>query len=208
VLRWQPWNARLELSYFVLGAALIGVVAERMGARFTALLGTLLLVSMVPWVLYNQARPLVGPRSIFAMSRTDQYFTSRPGMRAPYTAAVQVLRERNCTQVGFLSDLDGWEYPLWALYGAVVHIEHVAVSNASARENSGSEQFEPCAVFAVGARANDASLTWAGQLYVTAWKAGDGPDQVAVLTAVERARRPQGKVAFARTSASTFRQLR
>src|SRR5207237_4050888 len=129
-------------------------------------LAALLLVSMVPWVLYNQARPLVGSRSILAVSRADQYFTNRPGVRSAYEGAAGFLVDRGCARVGFASDQDGWEYPLRALLPGAVDIEHVDVANVSAtRTASEVKSFDPCAVFAFGQAANMASIEVAGHVY-------------------------------------------
>ena len=49
---------------------------------------------MLPWVVYNQARPLVGPRSILGLSRSAQYFLNEPELAAPYRVANWVARVR------------------------------------------------------------------------------------------------------------------
>jgi hypothetical protein len=143
-----------------------------------------LLVGMVPWVLYNQARPIVGPRSILLVSRTDQYFTNRPGIRSAYEGAIQVLAERQCGQVGIVSALDGWEYPLKALMPSATEIEHVAVANVSADLRGTWPGFVPCALLGFGTGgASLASVDIAGQTYVKDWSAGEGVDAVVLLTA-------------------------
>lgn len=182
VLRWQPWHTRLELPLLVLGAPLVAVVAERLSRRLAAVLAGLLLVTMLPWVAYNQARPLVGPRSILLVSRADQYFTNRPSLRAAYQGALGLLAERGCRQVGFMSSADGWEYPLAALLPGV-EVEHVAVTNVSARQaGARDEAFRPCAVLALGSATSPGWLEWNGQRYQTGWAAGADTERVAVLT--------------------------
>jgi hypothetical protein len=150
VLRWQPWSTRLELPFFVLGGPLVAVVVERLAARASPWLAAALLLSMLPWVAYNQARPLVGPRSILRVSRADQYFTNQPALDAEYRNAVGLLAARQCTDVGFFTNTDGWEYPLWALLPGA-RIEQVDVANVSAGFAAQRQTtFQPCAVVAVG----------------------------------------------------------
>ncbi len=190
VLRWQPWNTRLELPLFVLGAPLLGTIVERITPRLAVVLAVVLLLSMPPWVVYNQARQLVGPRSMFGFSRDERYFTNRPSMRSAYLGAVGYLVERGCAQIGFTSTVDGWEYPLWPLLeGTVpggVEIEHVGVSNVSAsRAGAAASQFEPCAVVALGPTANVPSIDFHGQTFKPSWARLDPTavlEQVAVLT--------------------------
>jgi len=191
VLRWQPWNTRLELPLFVLGAPLVGTVVERVAPRLAVVLAAVLVVSMVPWVVYNQARPLVGARSMLAFSRDERYFANRPGMRAAYLGAVSFLVERGCARIGFTSTGDGWEYPLWPLLQGVVPgrvaIEHIGVSNVSAGQVA-KDQFEPCAVVALGPMANLRSLDVHGRTFIPAWVHVDPAavlEQVAVLTVAD-----------------------
>jgi hypothetical protein len=171
VLRWQPWHTRLELPLFVLGAPLAGAVAERLAPRATGVLCVLLVASMVPYVAYNQARPLVGPRSILFTSRTDQYFTNQPSLRAPYEAAIGVLSQSGCRQIGFISTADGWEYPLRALLGPAATIEHVDVANVSAGQDGVT--FDPCAVLRLTPVADRTAVLVGGRPYWTVWQQGE-----------------------------------
>ncbi|MBV8717464.1 MAG: glycosyltransferase family 39 protein [Chloroflexi bacterium] len=183
LLRWQPWHTRLELPLFILGAPLVGIVVERVSPRFAMILAAGLLLSMLPWVIYNQARPLVGPRSILFIDRTDQYFTNRPGVRQPYEAAAGVLRERGCSVVGFVSNQDGWEYPLRALLPAGAEIDHVGVTNLTAGLGPFPETADPpCAIMSFGEAASARTVDAAGRVYRSSWTAGSGQDEIAVLT--------------------------
>ena len=189
-LRWQPWNTRLELPYFMLGTPLVGTVVERIAPRLAVVLAGVLLVSMLPWVVYNQARPLVGPRSMLGISRNERYFTNRPSMRSAYLGAVAYLVERDCAKIGFTSTVDGWEYPLWPLLQGglpgAVEIEHVGVTNISASQAGvANSQFEPCAVVALGPTADMPWIEVHGQQFKPSWAQMDPTaelEQVAVLT--------------------------
>jgi hypothetical protein len=178
VLRWQPWHTRLELPLFVLGAPLVAVVAERLHPNLALALAAVLLVGMLPWVVNNQARPLIGPRTVLGSSRADQYFTFKADLGPAYLGAVDFIAERHCNQVGFISDQDGWEYPLSALSPPGTRIEHVGVTNISADlTNAETTSFHPCAILAVGTYIHN-SMTLGESVYRPAWT----QDAVSVLT--------------------------
>ena len=179
ILRWQPWHTRLELPLFVLGAPLIAIVLERLSVRLTQLLCVALVLAMLPWVAYNQARPLVGPRSVLLVRRTDQFFTNRPGLREPYLGAIASLMDTDCRQVGFIATADGWEYPLRALLPGTVAIEHVDVTNVSAGQSAPS--FVPCAVLALGPYAEVEAMAVGQATFERRYVAGSGLEMVSVL---------------------------
>jgi len=176
VLRWQPWDSRLELPWFVLSGPLIGVVCEAISARLAVGTAAILLASMLPWVLNNQARPLLGTHPVLDRPRASQYFAFQPDLESAYTSAVAYLADSRCTQIGLLSNQDGWEFPVWALSAGPVKIEHVEVANVSS--NTAPLTFQPCAVLALGPAFADNPIQIHDQTFRTAWR----QDDVAVLT--------------------------
>src|SRR5439155_25445472 len=114
LLKWQPWHSRLQLPFFILGAAFAGVVLDRALPRW---LGSMLLVvltaSALPYVLANALRPLIGSESVLGSDRISQYFKSRPDLARPYAAAADLVRDTRCTAVGLMMGADDWEYPFW-----------------------------------------------------------------------------------------------
>jgi hypothetical protein len=149
LLRWQPWNSRLQLPSFVLAAPFVALVVDRLARPLSAVLVGLLLLAAVPYLLNNSARPLVGPNSVLRASREQLYFVNRPALWAPYVAARAALHAQGCVDVGFVAHTDDWEYPLWVLIddpAEPVTIQHVAVPNASARLG---RPFTPCAIVSV-----------------------------------------------------------
>jgi hypothetical protein len=184
VLRWQPWHTRLELPLFVLGAPLVATVIDRAAPRLLGAVAVVMLVSMLPWVAYNQARPLIGPRSILSVRRDDQYFTNRPSLRSAYLGSVAFVAGHACDRVGFVSTGDGWEYPLWAVLTesarGPVTIEQVAVANLSAAWPApvAGAGFQPCAVVSIDQDSSAGSLELGGDTYRPAWTMG----QVTVST--------------------------
>ncbi len=153
-LKWQPWHSRLHLPLFVLWSPCIAVIWESY-RRMTGILVALLLVLSVPWVVYNNSRPLLGPDTVLSSSRVDQYFSDRTGLREPYVTAMRELRDTGCSRIGLWIGGDGGEYPVWILAGQAggerqARIEHINVKNESAHLRSHArDSFDPCAILVI-----------------------------------------------------------
>ncbi len=154
VLRHHVSNLRYQFPIFVLFAAPVGffianVVSRKMGNGLIILL----VIASVPWVLWNQTRPLFGEDSILRVPRRTLYFAARPMLRGPYLGAMEFVRSRHCSQIGL--DLRGthWEYPFWIGMEkqGPFRIEHVNVGNVSATALAvpPAVEFVPCAVVMV-----------------------------------------------------------
>ena len=154
-LKWQPWHSRLHLPLFVLWAPVIAVIWGQY-RRGVCILIAVLLVMSVPWVVYNNSRPLLGPDTVISRSRGDQYFSNRMDLREPYAAAMRKLRDLGCSKIGLWLP-EQPEYPIWVLAGQEGggtrgRIEHIGVSNESARSLSQvGDAFDPCAIFLISA---------------------------------------------------------
>ena len=134
-VRWMPWNARLQLPALVLLAVpAAAVVAESFGRVPRAILAFLLLLQVLPALLLNSSRPLLGvsrspedpvwlrtlvphsSRSIFATSRWEDYFRNRPAAQTEVEEVMEAVARR-CEPgavVQLVLDGDAWEYALWA----------------------------------------------------------------------------------------------
>ena len=150
-LKWQPWNSRLQLPLFVLGAPAIGVVLGQLRRQGVALaVAVLLLVASLPWALRNISRPLLPPAkmvidhistgkplplTIVTAERLPQYFANRPELLQPYSFVTKLIKASGAHDIGLVLGVDAWEYPLWVLLnqGEKRHfrIEHVNVRNPS-----------------------------------------------------------------------------
>jgi hypothetical protein len=165
VLRWQPWNSRLQLPLFVLAAPFVALVVGAVSRQLLFVLAGLLLVGALPYALNNTARPLVGPRSVFAVSREEQYFANQRALLEPFLTAREALRATGCTRLGLLAEGNDWEYPLWVLTRGLplpIAIEHVGVENAS---GGLSRPFQPCVIVSIKAN-QPGSVTVDGVSYV------------------------------------------
>jgi hypothetical protein len=101
-----------------------------------------LFVQAAPFLVYNQTRPLIGPKSVLVQDRASQYFTYVPQWKDSYVDATEALKSRGCMDAGLILQGDDWEYPLWALARGV-RFQHVAVGNATAGY---AREFQPCGI--------------------------------------------------------------
>lgn len=171
-LRWNPWNGRYLLPFFVLTAVVTAAALDRVGRRYRGLVLTALVGASLLWVFGSDLRPLVGPNSVLLTSRQDQYFAARPELRVPYLQAASYVRSTGATRVGYIAAGDDWEYPLWVLLnnsGHKVTLQSIEVTNASRRYEGLSPDVvictKPCSP------PSDASLWSAHRFgYVSVWK--------------------------------------
>ena len=149
LLRWQLWINRLELPFFVLMApAAATVLAARMGRRMLIAGGAGLSIAAMPFVVFNQERPIFGDPvrwlndkaavapNILSAGPYEMIFWLYPRRYDAYREAVARLAGRTGNGVGLMfGERGGVEYPLWRMLknspsSAEVRIEHVCLSNS------------------------------------------------------------------------------
>ena len=134
-LRWQPWHCRLHLPLLVLGCALIGLAMEQKLSHGWSIAIVVALQGVAVFVIATSlGRPMVGPSSIFAMERDDQYFLSSPGAARVYKSLAAGVAARGAQNIGLVMGVNDYEYPLWVLIqrrNPRARIEHVEVTNTS-----------------------------------------------------------------------------
>lgn len=152
LLKWQPWASRLHLPLFVFWSPVVGTVLGSLKQRIIvhSVVIALLLASL-PYLLYNESRPLVSNshhRSILKASRLDQYFFNRPSIETSYLSSTALAQTGHCKNIGIITGVDDWEYPLWVLTKRVneqaPRIEHIQVTNKS--KDIPLVGFEPCLI--------------------------------------------------------------
>lgn len=133
LLKWQPWNSRLHLPLFVLGAPIIGVVLSTvMGSKTTYSLAFMLILISLPWLFFNTTRPITGPNNIFTTPRIDQYFVNVPAFKEPFKKIAAEISSQQYKNVGFDTYTYATEYPFWVLLkDDNCRFEHVNVKNIS-----------------------------------------------------------------------------
>ncbi len=151
--KWEVWVPRYHLPWLMLGVPLLAWAFQRLTEKRPwvgglALLGLFLLVPRP--LLDNLSRPLYAPVRISTLSPMERMFLPEEGWRQPYLEAMHRLGDaRQCQQVGLLLDKDGPEYLFWYLLApqkSHLRMEHVLVTNETARFAALWPPFDPCAV--------------------------------------------------------------
>jgi len=152
-IKWQPWNARLHLPFFVLCCPFLGLVLSKLSKKqIVGYIAVILILASFPWVFFNRYRPIISTDNIFQVSRIEQYFKNRPKLQKPYTQAVEYLNSKQCSTVGLMMGQDAWEYPLWMVmqqkFGNKFQLQHINVANGSSvkEKESPFKEFEPCGI--------------------------------------------------------------
>jgi len=103
LVRWSPWSSRLQLPYFVLGAALVGLVLERYLPRKAATATVALLILFaVPFAVANRTRSLIPWSRVENLyhPRAYQYFLDLHTEIAPANiAAAEFVNRLSCDRV-------------------------------------------------------------------------------------------------------------
>ncbi|WP_193193571.1 ArnT family glycosyltransferase [Nostoc sp. MG11] len=180
LVKWQAWNSRLHLPFFVLMSPFIGVVLSNVKKDQVAIFILLfLLLSSLSWVFFNRYRPIISNKSIFQISRVEQYFSNRPYLNVTYTGAVEFLNSAKCSNIGLSMGNDPWEYPLWVLLQQnqqeVVKIQHINLNNISASlENEYPyKEFLPCGIISMETKKSRQEkrqkINFQDKIYERAW---------------------------------------
>ena len=184
LVKWQAWNSRLHLPFFVLISPFLGVVLSKLKKQKIAIvIVTFLLISSLSWVFFNRYRPIIDSNNIFQTSRIEQYFSNRPFLKGTYTGAVEFLNSKKCSNIGLSMGNDPWEYPLWVLLQQnnqkVVKIQHINVTNISAslEKEASYQDFEPCGIISMETKKSKQNksieINLKGKTYVRSW---DSPE--------------------------------
>ncbi len=169
IVRYQPWNGRFHLPFFLLFCPVAGLVLERYLKQKSVVVVLVLAGGALPWLFMNDQHPWFGGLSIWKQPKYVQHFYKDPYLIQPYAAAQEYLKSTGCRQIGLMIGADTWEYPWWVLLkGQDVRIEHVGVSNRSSSLKYPLGDFMACALIVSGG--DDHTLISAGNLaYRPAW---------------------------------------
>jgi hypothetical protein len=151
LLKWQPFGSRLLLPLFLLWSPAVAVVlAGHLSERLLRTIAVALMVTTLPWLLFNTSRPLLSipasllqqlapgvtaQPSILVAERSAIYYANKPQFRASQQETAAAVRDRGCERIGLNVGDDYWEYTLWTQFaasgGEVPAFEHVRVANRS-----------------------------------------------------------------------------
>lgn len=146
---------RFQLPFFVLTAPVVAAAVERLRRpRLSWSVAAGLLVFGLPWLLFNNTRPVIGHPpwptrvgSVFAASRAEIMFAAVPHLREPLSELATTMRQSNCRSIGLRIDSSHLEYLFWWVLGAPesgVRLESMNTYPQLARYLDPA--FVPCAV--------------------------------------------------------------
>lgn len=136
-LKWTHVHQRLQLPLFVMAAPVLGAVYSRLLRPLSIqMLAAGLLALTVPLLLFNSLRPLLPSNltwnpPVTTTPRADQYFYELPDLQPMYVDMVSIIEQTGCQQIGLVSGLESFEYPLWVLLestGQDYTLRHVPVT--------------------------------------------------------------------------------
>jgi hypothetical protein len=154
MLKWQIFESRLFLPFFLIAAPAFGAVFGAILPIWAAtVVGLGLVASSFMWLVSINPRPLIPLSgktewpSVLTASREQMYFTSIPGAYEPMKSVAGLILDAQCRDVGIAISGAGAEYPYWVLLGAPrddLRIEWIVVGTPSAQYSD--PNFQPCAV--------------------------------------------------------------
>ncbi|MEZ2321135.1 MAG: ArnT family glycosyltransferase [Microcoleus sp.] len=155
LLKFQPWQSRHHLTFFVLFAPLFGLtISQFSNHKIANYIAGILIFMSLPWISHNKFRPLLGESNILNTSRNELYFTSRPKIEYSYNQTVDFIKTQNCTNIGLsFWTKNSWEYPLWVLFQEpgkpAPRIEHISTIDPVVEKKLNFEPYKsfiPCAI--------------------------------------------------------------
>ncbi|MFQ5922233.1 MAG: glycosyltransferase family 39 protein [Anaerolineales bacterium] len=140
VVKPDVWGIRLQLPHWVIWAPVFGVAIVGLGGRYAASAAVIaLLLTALPWTLFNRTRPLVAMRerdeperltipciwqlgcttgSIVVEPKTTALFANAMSLRDPYVDLGESIGDTGCGDVGLRIDSHDREYLFWWLMDA------------------------------------------------------------------------------------------
>jgi hypothetical protein len=149
------FGIRYQLPFFILTAPLVALAASALNrAAWTHGLALLLLVVAVPYLLFNNTRPVIGRppwptrvRSVFVAGEAELLFAANSEMAPVLGEVAEHVRDSGCREVGLRLDSGDLEYQLWWLLDAPqsgVRLE--TVYTYPSLEHLLDREFRPCMV--------------------------------------------------------------
>lgn len=139
-LRWQPWNSRLQLPFFVMMSPFIGYVLGSVIykiPKITKYVVVLIFGMTVQPLFASTSKPITGANNIFVTERESQYFRKNPDLFLSYKLIAKEISENKCEKLGLIINGNDWEYPIWILLKNQLSfpftLRHVNVNNISSK---------------------------------------------------------------------------
>ncbi|MCU0549201.1 MAG: glycosyltransferase family 39 protein [Leptolyngbya sp. Prado105] len=168
LLKWQAWGNRLMLPLFLLQAPILSYYLVKIEKRYITCIFLVLASTIATFYTLTPIRhPLIAlptqqwspeylgihqSKSILSLKRDDIYYSgSGKRLRSLHHDAVNtILHQYKCRNIGFISEQNDWEYPIWVLLNRKTEsdfrMKHVAVQNESKNLQPEFSDAEVCAL--------------------------------------------------------------
>jgi hypothetical protein len=168
VLKSVTFGVRYQLPFWIAFAPLFGVALLLIKTeKLAGLLTLILLLTSLPYVIFNRTRPLIAMRNVQepytipcfsdSLGCTSGAILNEPPktilfanwlqFREPYSAATDLVLASGCQSVGLRLDSHDLEYPFWWLLNAPqsgIRIESIDTSPIF--QHYADPNFKPCAI--------------------------------------------------------------
>jgi 4-amino-4-deoxy-L-arabinose transferase-like glycosyltransferase len=155
----EIFSIRYQLPFFVLWAPVFGVsISVIRNTRVYLLTSIGLLIYCVPYLLYNNMRPIIGHppwptrvESVFVADEEEILFAIVPHLQHDYSLMAERIKKSGCDSVGLNIRRSDLEYLYWWLLDAPqsdIRIENLA--SLLELEIYRDQSFTPCAIICVG----------------------------------------------------------
>lgn len=146
---------RFQLPFFVLWGPVFGSVLEGSTKPWLGwLVAAGLLIAAMPWVFFNNTRPLIGAQpwttrlpSVLETPPGEILFAMNMGAYDEYLAIANTIRQSRCKKIGLRLDSHDFEYQLWWLLDAPQSGRKMkSIETFASLERYLDLAYEPCAI--------------------------------------------------------------
>lgn len=130
LLKWQVWHNRLHLPMLLLFIPAVAVALQYLHQHVRTGILIVVAAASIPWLVFNQSRPMVGKESVFRHYDYYQYFFNQPELLRTFLQLAAVADRNQVEKLGWATSGDAWEYPMWRiLQDQEPEMRHVLVGN-------------------------------------------------------------------------------
>jgi hypothetical protein len=183
VVRYDLYGNRYQLPIFLAFAPVIGIIYEvSVPRRIVLAISIILLLTALPWVLFNRTRPLIAMRdssdpytipclagctsgSILNEPPEKTMFAVWGSLGSAYVEAMNLVRETGCQDIGLKLDSNDLEYAYWYLLGAPQNgMRLESIVTYPELERYLDPNFIPCAIICTRCSKDQAKLNGLDQI--------------------------------------------
>ena len=146
---------RFQLPFFIMWGPVFGSVLEGFAKPWLGwLVATGLLIAAMPWVFFNNTRPLIGAQpwttrlpSVLGTPSGELLFAMNLGAYDEYLEVAKTIRQSDCKDIGLVLDSHDFEYQLWWLLDAPQSGRKMkSIETFSSLARYLDLTYEPCAI--------------------------------------------------------------